>query len=269
LLVKLNDSQLKAQLAQAEANLTQAKDDNERISRLNREGHAAPREVTTATSALAMAQAKDDEARTMLGYTEICAPGGTVASPTTQACSQPEGAQPLADQPARWVVIDRYANVGDTVQAGQPVVRLFDRLQLTATVPESLRQHIEVGQDVAVHIDAMNKECLGRISEIVPQASEQSRSFQVKVTGPCQVGIIVGMFARMKVPTGQKEIELQVPQTAIRRVGQLTSVFVDRDGRLVRQFVQIGRTVGDNVVVSTGLAAGDRIVIDAAKVTSE
>ncbi|MDD4890751.1 MAG: efflux RND transporter periplasmic adaptor subunit [Phycisphaerae bacterium] len=259
LLVRLNDSQLRAQLAAAQANLTLAKDDNERITRLNREGHAAPREITTAASNLAMAQAKYDEASALLGYAEIRAPGGLA--------SQPDAATP--DAPKHWFVIDRYAEVGDTAQPGQPLVRLFDRLQLTAVVPESLRPHIEIGQSVAVRIDALNKECVGRINEIVPQASEQSRSFQVKVTGPCQPGVIVGMFARMKVPTGQTELELQVPQAAIRRVGQLTSVFVERDGRLVRQFVQTGREAGDKVVVSSGLSAGDRILTDAAKATSD
>lgn len=262
LLVKLNDSQLVAQLAQAEANLAMAKYENERIARLSSQGQASPREVTAASSAFAAAQAKCDEIRTLLGYTEIRAPGGA----TTQPATQPDWPE---DAPRRWVVINRYAEAGDTVQPGQPLVRLFDRLQLIAVVPESLRQHIEVGQAVSVHIDALGRQCAGRISEIIPQASEQSRSFQVKVTGPCQGGVIVGMFARMSVPTGQRETELRVPLTAVRRTGQLTTVFVERDGRLVRQFVQLGRTVGDSVVVSSGLAGGDRIVVDAASVASE
>lgn len=260
-LVKLNDSQLAAQLAQAQASLTLAQEENVRITRLNSRGQAAPREVTVAASNLAAAQAKYDEVKTLLDYTEIRAPGRR----TTQPDSRPD----VTATSPRWFVIDRYAEAGDTVQPGQPLVRLFDRLQLTAVVPESLRQHIALGQSVRVRIDALGKECTGRISEIVPQASEQSRSFQVKVTGPCQPGVIVGMFARMEIPTGEQEREFHIPQSAIRRVGQLTSVYLDRDGRLVRQFVQVGRTVGDHIVVSSGLSAGDRIVRDADKVASK
>src|SRR5690606_12225533 len=130
---------------------------------------ATEQERTRAQFELDAATARRDEAETVLGYTVVRAPRAGV-------------------------VIDRYIEVGGTVQPGQVVVRLFDRLQLIATVPESLRRHLEVGQEVEVFIDAVDRACAGRVAELVPLADAAARAFDVKVTGPCEGGVIPGMF---------------------------------------------------------------------------
>ncbi len=265
-LVRLRDDEYRTRAQQASAALEQARFEYDRIMKLNESGRAAASEVAGATNNLEMARGKLKEAEALLGYTVIRAPDRGVVSATTQAEQGTPQSQPDAAPPASWIVINKYAEVGDTVQPGQVLIRLYDRPLLIATVPESMRQHLEVGQMVNVHIDAIDKSCLGQVSEIVPQAHQVSRTFQVKVTGPCQPGILVGMFARMRTPSGQERTELRVPRTAVRRVGQVTTVFVVRDNRLARQFVELGRTVGEQVVVTSGLAAGDRVVGDAAGV---
>lgn len=242
LLVRLEGAEHRARLEQAEASLRQALDRHDRLERERAAGTASEGQLVQARAELEGARARVDEARTVLGFTELRAP-------------------------ADGTVIDRLCEVGDTVTPGRTLVRLFDRLQLVANVPESLRRRLSVGQALSVHIDALGEEpCEGVVSEIVPEAEALSRAFRVKVTGPCQAGVIPGMFGRLRVPLGERE-ELRVPASALRRVGQVSLVFrALPDGALLRQFVQTGPTTGERVVITSGLAAGDRVVVDAARV---
>ena len=56
---------------------------------------------------------------------------------------------------------------------------------MIATVRESLALQLKVGQQLPARLDAFRYECQATVSEIVPEAQAESRSFQVKVTGPC------------------------------------------------------------------------------------
>ena len=242
-LVEVEEAEHRARLTQAEALLRQAEDHFRRTQKQAEAHTTTESQLVQARTSLEAAQAHLEEAQAFLAKTKIRAPSAGV-------------------------VIERLCEVGDTVMPGRPVARLYDRLQLVATVPESLQPHLSVGQVVAVRVDALGQgECGGTISEIVPQAQALSRAFQVKVTGPCPPGLIPGMFGRMRIPLGEREV-LRVPLTAVRRVGQVTMVFrVVSDGPLLRQFVELGEVSAEQVVVTSGLQAGDRVVSDAALVS--
>ena len=160
------------------------------------------------------------------------------------------------------MVIDRKVEPGDTVTPGQVVVSLYDptRMQLVASVRESLTHRLRVGQDIDVRVEAIDKTCLGRVSEIVPEAESASRTFSVKVTGPCPPGIYSGMFGRLLIPLEEEEV-LVVPKGVVRRVGQLDMVdLVDGDA-LRRRAVQLGRAFGDDVEVLSGLREGEQVAL--------
>ena len=55
-----------------------------------------------------------------------------------------------------------------------------------------LTRRLQVGQSIGVQIEGLNKQCSGTVSEIVPEAQSASRTFQVKVTGPCPAGHLLG-----------------------------------------------------------------------------
>ena len=138
---------------------------------------------------------------------------------------------------------------------------------------ESLTHRLAVGQDIDVYVDAIGKTCTGSISEIVPEAESTSRTFSVKVTGPCPVGVYSGMFGRLLIPLDEQEV-LLIPRAAVSRIGQLDLVEValqdqsltEREvvlkGRPVeRRAVQLGRTYGDEVEVLSGLRAGELVAL--------
>ncbi len=249
LLVRLDDRDLKARLDQAQSAVSGAKAareqahiEYERVKKLFGEGAAAPIEwdrvqtqLKSAEAELARTEQAAAEARTVLEY-------ATITSPISG------------------VVIDKKVNVGDTATPGQVLLTLYDpmHMQLVASVRESLTRRLSVGQTVDVEIDAIQRRCQGRISEIVPEAESASRTFSVKVTGPCPEGVYSGMFGRLFIPLEDEEV-LIVPRRCIRRVGQLDIVEVAALDTLQRRAVQIGRKFGDDVEVLSGLVEGERV----------
>jgi RND family efflux transporter MFP subunit len=164
--------------------------------------------------------------------------------------------------PIDGIVIDKKIDVGDMVSPGQILVTLFDpkRMQLVASVRESLTRRLRVGQSIGVQVEGLNKVCEGKVSEIVPEAQSASRTFQVKVTGPCPAGIYTGMFGRILIPLDEEQV-LVIPRRAVREVGQLELVEVVENGQLSRRAIRIGRTFGEDVEVLSGLREGEQVVL--------
>jgi RND family efflux transporter MFP subunit len=252
-LIRLDDADLQARLRQAEANrasgtamhqraqqdFARAKQllDRNAISRAEFDGAQA--NLSTAEAELDRAHRSVDEANVMLEY-------ATIRSPLTG------------------VVVDKRIEVGDTATPGQVLVTLYepDRMQLLATVRESLGLRLKVGDQIPSRIDALDYECQATISEIVPEAESASRSFTVKVIGPCPPGAYSGMFGRISIPLDEEDVVV-VPAAAVRQVGQLTLVDVsDRNG-VHRRSVRLGRRLDEGYEVLAGLKPGEQVVLAA------
>jgi RND family efflux transporter MFP subunit len=164
--------------------------------------------------------------------------------------------------PLQGVVIDKKVEVGDTVTPGQTLVTIFNpaKMQMLASVRESLAFRLRVGQKVPGRIDALDYEGEATISEIVPEAQAASRSFTVKVVGPCPPGVYTGMFGRIYIPLEDEEI-IVVPAAATRRVGQLEVVQVSDEGQLLRRNILTGRTIGADLEVLSGLRPGEMVAV--------
>jgi RND family efflux transporter MFP subunit len=251
LLVRLDDTDLQARLQQAkaavsraEATRTQAAADEQRYAKLVESRSVARQEYEKAATALQSAEADLLSAQQAVKEVEAMLEWTAIRSPIDGT------------------VIDKKVDVGDMVSPGQMLVTLFDptRMQLVASVREALQSRLAVGQDINVQIEQLGKQCVGTISEIVPEAQTASRAFQVKVTGPCPPGMYSGMFGRLLIPLDPEEV-LIVPQRAVRRVGQLELVDVVQQGQAIRRSIRIGRTFDNNVEVLSGLREGEQVVL--------
>lgn len=258
-LVRLDDRDLKARLQQANAAheaaraaRRQADVEFRRVKDLFEKNQAAAIEferaqtaLDSATAEVARAAANASEAETNLAYSVIASP-------------------------IDGVVIDKAVEVGDTAQPGRTLLTLYDptRMQLVAAVRESLTDRLKVGQSIGVQIGAISLTCEGTISEIVPESQSASRSFLVKVVGPCPPGIHPGMFGRLLIPLDERDV-IVLPKSAVRRIGQLDVVDVveptSAGEELRRRVVQLGRDTSDaDVEVLSGLTAGQRVVLASA-----
>ncbi|MHC5012683.1 MAG: efflux RND transporter periplasmic adaptor subunit [Planctomycetota bacterium] len=249
-LVELDDADLRASLADAEAardaavaQKEQAEVDLARIRVLYEKNvepesalDAAETHLRTQEAGVTRAEQAVEFARTRLEYAKILAP-------------------------ISGIVIDKHAEEGDLVSPGQVLVTLYDpaRMQLIARVRESLAARLRPGADVDVSIEALDQRCTGVIDQIVPEAEAESRVFEVRVSGPCPPGVYSGMFGRLHVPVGSRR-EIRIPDEAVRRVGQMEMAFVVVDGALQRRFVQTGRRAEGQVEVLAGLTEGEEIL---------
>jgi HlyD family secretion protein len=160
-------------------------------------------------------------------------------------------------------VIRKTVEVGDTVSPGQTLFLLDTPLhpELHAVVAESLLPHLQVGQQLEVHVDALDETLWGKVREIVPQADPATRTVSVKVSLPPQPELVSGLFGRLRIPYGQYET-LVIPAAAVRKVGQLDLVDVaDAQGHRHRRFVTLGHHHDALVEVLSGLEEGDEVVI--------
>ena len=166
--------------------------------------------------------------------------------------------------PLDGIVTDKKIDVGDMVTPGQVLLTLFDpkQMQLVASVRESLAYKLQIGQNIGVQVEVLKKICSGTVSEIVPEAQSASRTFQVKVTGPCPAGIYTGMFGRILIPLQEEQV-LVIPRRAVRNVGQLELVDVMENGQVNRRAIRTGRPIEDDVEVLSGLSEGEEVVVPA------
>ncbi|HVA47620.1 MAG TPA: efflux RND transporter periplasmic adaptor subunit [Pirellulales bacterium] len=252
-LVRLDDADLRAKLEQAqaaavsaEAGYNQAVTDEQRYGSLVKTGAVSRQEYDRITTTLTSLQAELRRAKETVNEVQATLDWATILSPMDGT------------------VIDKKVDVGDLVMPGQVLLTMFDpqRMQLVASVRESLAQRLEVGQDIGVEIEGLSGRYSGKISEIVPEARTASRAFLVKVAGTGPKGVYPGMFARMLIPLEQEEV-LVVPRQAVSNVGQLELVRVVDRGRTVRRAVRTGRRFDNDVEVLSGLREGEQVVLPA------
>jgi membrane fusion protein, multidrug efflux system len=251
-LVRLDDTDLQAKLLQAKAAVTsaealraQAAADEKRYASLIGTKTISQQQFDNVVASLRTAEADVHRTKPAVAEVEATLGWATIRSPIDGT------------------IIDKKVDIGDMVTPGQLLVTLFDqkRMQLVATVRESLTHKLQIGQPIGVRIDSLGKQCSGTLSEIVPEAQSASRSFQVKVVGPCPAGIYPGMFGEVLIPL-EKEKALVVPRSAVHEIGQLEFVDLVQNGETSRRAVRLGRTLSkDEVAMFPELLQNERYVI--------
>ena len=76
--------------------------------------------------------------------------------------------------------------------------------------------------------------------------------------------LLPSMFVRARVEEGTMPEALLVPQRGITRdrQGRATTLVVDEKGRVELREVSADRAVGDDWLVTSGLAPGDRVIVE-------
>lgn len=161
------------------------------------------------------------------------------------------------------IITARLAEPGDLASPGAPLIRMepLQGHEVRIMVPETYIASITLGMPVSVTIPSLqNRLVQGTVISVNPVADAASRSVQVKIRLPETQGIRSGMFARAGLSIGSEQA-LMAPGSAIVRHGQLTGVFLIDENHIARfRLVRLGRTIGDQVEILSGLTDGDQIV---------
>ena len=167
--------------------------------------------------------------------------------------------------PISGVVTARNYDNGDMC-GGLPifVVQQINPVKVKINVSESLYSYIKKGMVVDIELDALpEKKFQGKVSRITPLINSATRTFEVEVAvANGQELIKPGMYARVEMNYGTRK-NIVVPDLAV--VKQLGSgdryIYVyQQDGTVKFQKVELGRRMGGEYEILSGIADGDEVV---------
>src|SRR5262245_13424674 len=207
-----------------------------KVARATREQAAIDARATLA--AARHKQAVLATARQRLADTRVVAPPLSAPAAAVAPAS--------SDAPLKYVVARRLVSEGEMVRAfpSMAAFRLVvDRtLKLMATVPERHVGEVEVGQPVAVRVEAYAGEPFhARVARVHPTVDPVSRTFQVEVAVPNpDRRLRAGGFAKARVFTRTDARAATVPEEALVTFAGVTKVFVVRGGQAYAVPVRVG-----------------------------
>jgi RND family efflux transporter MFP subunit len=160
------------------------------------------------------------------------------------------------------------AEVGQVVSAGQPVVRLAHDGPRDAVfaVSESAIMAIRLGQSMQATVLSTGQMVQGTVREMAASADPVTRTYAVKLALAPGVGgaLPLGATLNVRAPGLSSAVAsaIKLPTSALRQEGQGTAVWVLDEANMTvnSQAVQLGPVDGNEVVVSSGLKPGQKVV---------
>jgi RND family efflux transporter MFP subunit len=171
--------------------------------------------------------------------------------------------------PLDGMVSFRNVNVGDFVgeMGAKPMFRIVNTriLELTVSAPSSEMGAIRIGQPLHFSTDAFpGKNFVGKVMFINPVVNEADRSIKVVAEVENREDQLKGgLFVQGRILTGKRTGVLKIPRAALLSwdvAGKKAEVFAVEQNAAQRREVRTGGTCGDQVEVTSGLAAGDRVI---------
>jgi RND family efflux transporter MFP subunit len=167
--------------------------------------------------------------------------------------------------PFAGVVAERLVDPGALATPGAALLRLdADGVRrVEVRVDEARVGYVRPGDRVMVVLDASSGDEVvnGIVAEVARALAADQRAFTVKVSLPPDVTPRTGVFARVRF-RGATRRGVVVPSAAVRRQGQVTSVFVAQDGVARIRLVQVGVSDDGSTEVVSGLDAGEVVVVE-------
>ena len=165
------------------------------------------------------------------------------------------------------IVLQRQAEPGQTVSAGQPVVTIGENragLIVRASMTPAEVAQIKVGDSAAVSIEK-RAPVTGSIVRIAPRGS-MSGTFEVEVALPATDGLRAGEIAEVGVAARTEDAaapaHFTIPAIALidARADQGVVFVIDAESKARRRAVETGGVSDRGVSILKGLSAGDRVI---------
>jgi len=240
------ESQAKAALESARAELVKTGNDFERYKALYEKQSVAKKDFDDALARYEMAQAAEEkarasleEARTQLSYAMVTAPFDGI-------------------------VADRSVNVGDLATPGRTLMTVYrpGTLEMVSAVGEQYAPYLNAGAPVTLAIPSIDLKQKSTIREVVPQRDVKTRTITVKAPFSETAGLVPGLYGTLTFDTRASEV-IVVPAEAVKVIGQLETVRVLENGAVRVRHVKTGRKLADGKVeILSGLSAGEKILLD-------
>ncbi|MDP3045336.1 MAG: efflux RND transporter periplasmic adaptor subunit, partial [Bacillota bacterium] len=245
-LMRLDATELQAQLSQAEAGVALAESglrqtelnfrdtqrNYERMKHLYEQGAIAAAEFEKVEMGYEIAR---DQA-------EKLAPAQLKQAKAQLQYMQANYNNTILTSPISGIVAARSVNVGELAAQTMPVFTVvsFDSVYVETNASEQQVNKIKAGQEVTVRISAVSSEPLtGKVTNVSPAADPRTRTYPVKVEIDNPEHLIKpGMFAEVNLSTAGDEVII-VPRDAVVHRSGAFAVFVLTDDEKSVQFRQV------------------------------
>jgi membrane fusion protein, multidrug efflux system len=257
-----------AGLAKADANLASVRLKAERFGELAEMNAVSKQDRDDAVAALkqneadiASAKASVDATRINLDFTRVKSPiSGRIGRSNVTA-----GALVTANQATAMATVQQLDPIYvDVTQSTAELMRLRRALasgEVKAATPGQADVRL-IMEDGSVYSQ------LGKLqfAEVSVDASTGTVNLRAVFPNP-KHEILPGMYVRAVIYEGVKPNALLVPQPAVTRdaTGKGAATVIDAAGKLAQREVVTERTVGNQWLVSAGLQAGDKLVVEGAQ----
>ena len=255
----------RASLAKAQANLPTLKLKAERYRELLAEDAVSRQDYDDAAASVEQSRAEVEywkaaveAARINLGYTRVAAPiSGRIGK-----SSITDGALVTAYQPAPLAVIQQLDPIYvDVSQSSAELLRLrrnleSGRLSADGESSRKVRLLLEDGTPYP-------QEGALQFRDVTVEPA--TGSFTVRIVTPNPRNLLLpGMFLRAVVQEGVMEQAILAPQQGVIRTpkGDPVAWVVDETGKVQQRPLVLHRTLGNSWLVASGLAAGDRVIVE-------
>lgn len=253
----------KAQLATADANLAKANADVARYAPLVTEGAISKQEYDAAIAQQRLARAQVQSAKAAIktaqinvGYAYVTAPiaGHIGRAMVTEGALVGQGEATLLAtiQQTSTLYVNLTQAAGDIMKLRQSMAS--GNVSMVNGQPE-VTILLEDGTEYAHK---------GRLlfTDVTVSEDTGQMALRAEVPNPDNV-LLPGMYIRVKVPQAEIANSSLIPQQAVTRSSQGDIVMVvNADGSFAPRPVKIARSQGNNWVVTDGLKAGDKVIVD-------
>src|SRR5882762_2044012 len=244
-LFKVDDAELKAQVAQAGAERQLARQALERTKQLIAQNASSTSDLEQAEAKSRGADANYDLLKTRLDRTVVRAPFGGVVG-------------------------RRLVSIGTYVSSQTPLISLqsVNPQDASFQVPERYADRLRRGQLVSFQVAAIpGKNFSGEVVFVDPVVELPGRTILIKARVPNpEHQLQAGMFIEARLATNIRPNAVVVPEDAILPLLGSTFVWVVKDGKADRRQVSLGvRTAGWAEIMGGGVEAGDQVVVGGAE----
>lgn len=237
-LLRVNDSELRAQLSEVNT-AQQLASENERRAKLLLEKQAISQEEYDIASAdFKSSKAQSQLISAQLGKATIRAPfSGTIGL--------------------------RNISKGTYVTPTTPIATLvnLDKLKITFSIPEKYANRMKVDNELSFTVSGAKDTLSAKIYAVEPMIDLSTRTLKVRaIANNPERTLYPGMFANVNLPLETVEDAIMVPTEALIPIQNGKVIFVLRDGKAIQVEVETGARTARDARVLSGLKVGDTIL---------
>jgi membrane fusion protein (multidrug efflux system) len=238
LLIKVNDSELQADLQRAQYRLNLAKELESRQKKLLKKGGISQEEYDATLNEVNVLKAETELIKARIAKTEIRAPfTGQVGL--------------------------KYVSDGSYISPSTRIASLqnIDPIKIDFSIPERYAAKVQEGDVVTFTVEGADREFEGTIYAIEPKIESETRSLQIRARSNNKNRLLVpGGFADIQLTLETLYQAKMIPTIALVPELEGQKVYLYKKGKVVPQSVQTGIRTDQKVQILEGVSFGDTLL---------